>query len=207
MLRVYFCRLPAHEPIIPDGLLSTYRERKLLKQKNARVHLQSLCAELLLRHALRDSGFLTDGPLDIGTGKNGKPFLRGGECFFSLSHSAEAILCALCSREIGADIQIQTNAQTGLMKRCFTEAEQTYVSGADDPDAAFTKIWTEKESRCKLDGRGLALSPASFCVFDDEIAPLLWHGTEDEYHLAVCSDAVATDNVELFKVKTSVLFP
>ena len=207
MLRVYFCRLPEHEPVISPGLLSAYRKEKLLKQKNARVRLQSLCAELLLLHALADSGFPPDGPMDIGSDENGKPLLRGGECCFSLSHSADALLCALCSREIGADIQIQKRARAALMKRCFTLEEQSYVSGMEDQDAAFSEIWSKKESFCKLDGRGLALSPVSFSVFDDEIASLLWHGTEGEYHISVCSDAVKTENVKLTRVEASVLFP
>lgn len=207
MLNLYYCRLPEEEPAVPEGLLSAYREEKLKKQTNARARLQSVNAELLLRRALKDSGFPPNGPLDIGAGEFGKPFLRGGECFFSLSHSACELLCALGSREIGADIQVKTKARPSLMMRCFSEAEQSYVFDAADPDAAFTEIWVKKESLIKRIGRGLAIPLASFCVFDGEIAPLIWHTTEGEYHLAVCSDLIATEKPKLIEVKTSVLFP
>ena len=207
MLRVYYCRLPEKEIAVPDVLLSAYRTEKLKKQTNAQVRLRSLCSELLLRYALKDSGFLPDGPLDIAAGENGKPFLKSGACFFSLSHSADALLCALCGKEIGADIQQKTPAQSAVIKRFFTAQEQAYICDAPDPDAAFTEIWTKKESRCKQDGRGLALSPGSFCVFDAVLAPLFWHRTAGDYHLAVCSEAVMTEQVELIEIETSALLP
>ena len=207
MLRVYHCLLPEKEPALPAELISAYRKDKLKKQTNALLRLHSAAAELLLRYALHDSGYRVDGPLDIAVGRYGKPFLWNGACFFSLSHSARAILCALCDLEIGADIQIQSKAQDALLQRCLREDERSFVCGATDPNAAFTEIWAKKESFCKLDGRGLALSLGSFSVFDEAIAPLLAHKTAGEYHLAVSSEAVKTEQAEWIEVKTSVLFP
>lgn len=207
MLKAYFCRLPEKELPIPEASLSAYRTEELEKQTNARVRLQSVYSELLLRYALDDSGFPVCGPLEIGVGKHGKPFLKNGACFFSLSHSADALLCALCDREIGADIQKKSKAREGVIERCFTAEEQAFVRGESDHDAAFTAIWTKKESFCKRDGRGLALPLGSFSVFDAAIAPVLWHAATGEFHAAVCSDAVKTERPEWIEVKTDVLFP
>jgi 4'-phosphopantetheinyl transferase len=206
MLKIYFCRLTEKELPFSTERLSAYRREKLAKQTNARVRMQSAASELLLLYALEDSGHPAQGPLDIGTGGHGKPFLKNGACRFSLSHSADALLCALCDREIGADVQKKSRAQRAVIERCLTADEQACVRGASDPDAAFTAIWTKKESRCKLDGRGLALPLGSFSVFDEAIAPLLWHAAAGEYHVAVCSDAVRTERPEWIEVKTDALF-
>ena len=207
MLKLYYCRLPDSTPAVQTERLSAYRREKIEKQTNERVRLRSLTAELLLRHALRDGGFAVEGPLNIVVSEQGKPFLRDGRCFFSLSHSADMVLCALCDREIGADIQIASKANDALIRRFFTEDERDYICRAQDPDAAFSEIWTEKESYCKMDGRGLALPLGSFSVFDPRIAALLWHTTAGEYHLALCSDTVKTEQPEPIEVETGVLFP
>ncbi len=207
MLKLYYCRLPDRTPAVPMELLSAYRQEKLEKQKNEQARLRSLTAELLLRYALNDCGFSVDGPLDIGVSEQVKPFLRDGRCFFSLSHSADMVLCALCDREIGADIQIASKANDTLIRRFFAEDERDFICSAQDPDAAFSEIWTEKESYCKMDGRGLALPLGSFSVFDPRIEALLWHTTAGEYHLALCSEKLNTERPELIEVKTGVLFP
>ncbi len=207
MLRLYFCRLPVTEPPFPEKLLSSYRREKLEKQKNARVRLQSLGSELLLRHALRDSGFMIEGPLDIAAGEYGKPSLKNGACCFSLSHSGDMLLCALCGREIGADIQLKEKVRPELIQRFFTAEERTFIFNAADPDAAFTGVWAKKESVCKRDGRGLALPLGSFSVLDEDIVPFLWQEKIGEYYMAVCSDALTEELPELIEVETGVLLP
>ena len=207
MLRLYYSRIPDEEYTIPAELLSSYRAEKIEKLNNARARRQSAAAELLLRFALTDSGFSMDGPPDIAVGKYGKPFLRSGECFFSLSHSADALICALSDREIGADVQLRSAAQPTLIERFLAEDERSYILAAADPDGAFTEIWTKKESYVKRDGRGLAPPLGSFCVFDGAIAPLLWHASAEEYHLALCSEAVTAERPELIEVKADALFP
>ena len=197
MLKLYYCRLPDSAPDVPSELLSAYRREKLEKQTNERVRLRSL----------RDGGFAVDGPLNIVVSERGKPFLQGGGCFFSLSHSADAVLCALGDRNVGADIQIASKANEALIGRFFSEEERAFVRGSEDPDRAFTEIWTKKESFCKMDGRGLALPLGSFSVFDPHTAALLWHTTAGEYYLALCSDTVKTERPEVIEVETGVLFP
>ena len=206
MLKLYYCRLSDSAPDVPSELLSAYRREKIEKQTNERVRLRSLISELLLRHAMRDGGFAVDGPLNIVVSEQGKPFLRDGGCFFSLSHSADAALCALGDRNVGADIQIASKANEALIGRFFSEEERAFVRGAEDPDRAFSEVWAKKESFCKMDGRGLALPLGSFSVFDPRIAALLWHTTAGEYHLALCTDMLNTDRPEPIEVRTGVLF-
>ena len=205
MLKVYYCLLGEEASDIPHGLLSAYREEKLAVQKAPLVRRQSLFSELLLRFALKDNGLASDSPLEITVGEYGKPRLRGGGLCFNLSHSGDALLCALSDREIGADVQRKTLVKLPLMRRFFAEDEQSYVLSAADADEAFTEIWTKKESRCKLSGKGLSLPLRSFSVLDVEISPLLWHRREGEYHIAACGEAVRDGQIDWIEVKTGLL--
>ena len=197
MLKLYYSKITEEPVSISESILSPYRREKISKQTNARVREQSVCSELLLRYALNDSGFSVEGPLDLTTGEYGKPFLKSGECFFSLSHSGEVVFCALSDKEIGADVQKRSAENPPLIKRYYSEDEQAYVAQAADRDEAFTEIWTMKESCCKLDGRGLALPLDSFSVFDGQFRSLIWHAVIGDYHFALCSEAINDDLPEL----------
>lgn len=205
MLRVYFCRPDGDAPELAEGLLSAYRREKLAALKVPRTRSESVFSELLLRYALSDSGFPVDTPLAIEAGEHGKPYLTGGECFFSISHSAGAVLCALSDREIGADLQIRTKAKPPLMERFFSEDERKYILSAENTEEAFTEIWTKKESWCKLSGLGLALPLKSFSVLDESISPLMLHRRAGEYHMSVCGEAARGGEIEWIEVKTDAL--
>ena len=40
-------------------------------------------------------------------GEYGKPYLASGDLFFNLSHCGDMVVCAVCDREVGVDIQGQ----------------------------------------------------------------------------------------------------
>ena len=205
MLKAYFCRLSAETPTVPEELLSSYRKEKLAAQNAPLLRRQSLFSELLLRYALRDCGYSSELPLEITVGEYGKPRLRDGEYCFSISHSAEMLLCALSDREIGADVQLRSKAKRELMERFFTAEELNYVLASEDADDALTEIWTKKESFCKLSGKGLALPLPSFSVLDAQISPLLEHRKIEGYHAAVCGEAVREGEIKWIEVKTDAL--
>lgn len=197
--------LPELEPPFRTELFSDYRSKKLAAQKNALVRRRSIVSELLLRCALRDCGFDVSAALPIELGEQGKPYLRGNPCYFSLSHSSSAVLCALSDHELGADIQILSPANDGLMRRFFSPDEREYVLSSRDTAAAFTEIWCKKESYCKADGRGLAISLSSFSVLDKTIAARIYHTTAGEYHLAVCLAGDAPREIPIEHVENSAL--
>ena len=78
---------------------------------------------------------------------HGKPVLRDyPDLHFSLSHSGNAVLCALDRRPVGADIE---------MIRRRNLRERTSIEQAASPELCFTRLWTRKESYLKLTGEGL----------------------------------------------------
>ena len=149
MLRIYYADVSAL-PENPEGLpLSRYRLEQLNRVRPALRRRQGIGAELLLIRALRELDGDLALPLDILTEQGGKPYLACGTPHFSLSHSGRFAACALSDKTVGLDIQLQSPCRESLVHRFFAPEEQRYVLASEDRDAAFTEIWSKKESRLK----------------------------------------------------------
>ena len=159
--------------------IDALRREKLEKIKNQADRKRSLCAGLLLNYAIRqfyqgnDSrqqpveelslaevlaipGQQYDYRLDPG----GKPFLADlPGFFFNLSHSGDYVLCAWDEQEIGADLQkIERPVTDALAKKVLTQAEYANFCklSVAERTREFYRVWTIKESCCKLTGKGLS---------------------------------------------------
>ena len=89
-------------------------------------------------------------------GSHGKPVLRDHPALhFSLSHSGNAVLCALDRRPVGADIEMIRRKNLAYLLSVFSAAEQASIERAASPEVCFTRLWTRKESYLKLTGEGL----------------------------------------------------
>ncbi len=186
MLRIYYADVSAL-PENPEGLpLSRYRLEQLNRVRPAMRRRQGIGAELLLIRALRELEGDLALPLDILTEEGGKPYLACGTPYFSLSHSGRFAACVLSDRAVGLDIQLQSPCRESLVHRFFAPEEQRYVLASEDRDAAFTEIWSKKESRLKADGTGLTVSLSAFSVLDRAEQERIWHSRVGELHLSVC---------------------
>lgn len=194
MLRVYIADISGLD-LQPAVLkLSAYRLSRLEKVKSELNKKRGIAAELLLNYAIRELCPETELPLDIYADENEKPYLRGRELFFSLSHSGHYSLCAVSDRELGADIQEQVPFKERLARRFFTAEEFAYILGSSNRDYAFSKVWALKESTIKAFGLGLKMPLNAFSLqFGEEIGIRgeswkLWHTCVSGYHVAVCSE-------------------
>ena len=206
MIKLYLTFLSGELTDPPWELISEYRKQKLLTQRNALSRRQSLCAELLLRHAMKSCGIEPETPLVIEKGENGKPALRGKACCFNLSHSQDAVFCAISDMEIGADVQLIRMAQTSLVDRYFCRDEREYILASPEQNTAFTEIWAAKESYCKASGLGLSCPLSSFSVLDSKIAARLWHKQIDNYQLAVYCEGEIPSDLQIQTVDQDALF-
>ncbi|MGI5977830.1 MAG: 4'-phosphopantetheinyl transferase family protein, partial [Candidatus Limivicinus sp.] len=164
--------------------LSDYRMSRLKNLKGKMQRQQSIGAGLLLNYAIQRLAPGMGIPPDIVTGKYGKPELRGGELFFSLSHSKNMAACAVSDGEIGIDIQITSDGSEKLIKRIFREDERKYIESHPDRQYAFTELWSLKESYIKARGMGLKIPLSGFSVFE---TAGMWHAAAGEFHIGVCS--------------------
>lgn len=90
----------------------------------------------------------------------GKPYLEGESGFyFSLSHSGAYALCACAPFEIGADLQITDRpAGDNLAGKIMTQNEYEFYKklSEEEKKQEFYRVFSCKESCCKLTGKGLA---------------------------------------------------
>lgn len=145
-----------------EAIFSRYRLDKLRAAKSAARRAEGICAERLLIYALRDTVPEIGFPVEIVTAESGKPELADVPLRFSLSHSGERCACAVYDRAIGVDIQKRAAADMRILERRFTPREREYVLNSADREAAFTRVWTMKESYVKAFGAGIPLN--SFCT-------------------------------------------
>ena len=139
-------------------LLSAERRMYIEKLKNpkaARLFFGCRCtavfcfAEMQLYRAARKS---KKTPL-------GKPYLKGIDFQFNLSHSGTYALCAYSNRNIGADLQQMKEKLPEKTKKSCRRTKQLFLAKFAQPEQTqlFYRLWARKESLIKWDGRGLRL--------------------------------------------------
>lgn len=123
----------------------------------------------LLRTILAAYLELKPGEIQFQYNAQGKPFLRNQAIRFSVSHSAERVLCAFCKNfEVGVDLERvreMPDAST-LAQRFFAPSEYTELceAGPANRTTVFFCCWTRKEAYIKATGQGLSLPLNSFQV-------------------------------------------
>lgn len=147
--------------------LSEQRREKMLRFRFARDRVLSATAFLLLRLGLAQSYGITTTPI-FCLEDRGKPSLRGGGPHFSLSHCHRAVLCALHTEPIGADVECWDSfspkrTSKGLLARIFSPQEQADIAAAPNSEQAACALWTAKESCGKCTGQGLTDAPQPMC--------------------------------------------
>ncbi len=124
----------------------------LAEKSNRDSARESLAALVLLGRAAEWMGMETD-ELVLLRSQNGKPFFRGGEAEFSLTHSKGYVAAALSDEgEVGIDLEASeydTDKARRLAERYFCDREkEAFLRTPKD----FLRIWTKKEACVKLLG-------------------------------------------------------
>lgn len=194
-----------------------YPERKsrVLAFRRREPAYTSIVAGLLLQTLVEETLGIPPQALILEKNENGKPTVQGHlEFYFNLSHAGDYVVLAHGDAPLGVDIE-QIRAQNlHVAKRCYTEAEYAYVTGADfeenqvgdilvekqeakigtdmmvlnssvDINNRFFYLWTMKESYLKLTGDGISVPLNSF-----EIDPLqqVVRGTPYRYFMRRMDD-------------------
>ncbi len=127
----------------------------------------SVGARALLAAVFDMLGYRLSG-LVIARGACGKPYISGPcPLHFSLSHSGDIVMCAVCDVPVGCDTEYTGRRRPRVAGRFFSEGERAYLSGAEgagEDGDAFFRLWTLKESFQKLTGLGFALPMSEFTV-------------------------------------------
>lgn len=140
------------------------RREKLDALRAPEARRLSLGAGLLLNYALAAEGL---SPMDCALTEYGKPYFPALPDFhFSLSHSADRVLCAVSPAPVGCDVEGTGRYNPKLAERCFHPDESAWLFSlpeAERPDG-FLRLWTCKESFIKAVGLGLGMPLRDFAV-------------------------------------------
>ena len=181
-----------------DAIPWNARKEKINSFRFEKDRRLSLGAGIVLETVLWDFE-VTD--LRIRIEENGKPVLESGEIFFSVSHSGTMAVCAASRAPIGADAEEIRPVQRDSVMRFLHEEEQEMIRNAEDPDLAFFRIWTRRESLGKRSGEGIArsLRKESLVSFHPADA-IFFHEFFVNHHLiTVCTEE--RDSVRFLKTE------
>lgn len=92
---------------------------------------------------------------EFETTEFGKPYISG-ERQFNISHSKGVIVVAISDEPVGVDIEKQKEFSNSLSSRIFSIEEQTTSKASNNPNKEFLKLWVQKESLIKLEGKTIA---------------------------------------------------
>ena len=117
--------------------------------------ISSALAYILLRMALyREYGIIKKPLFEFG--ENKKPYLKDRrDIFFSLSHCADAVMCAAGSTEVGADIQDYNEKISGFSDMILHHEEAEMIKSVSCPEREMICLWSIKEAYGKYCGTGI----------------------------------------------------
>ena len=136
------------------GVVSAQRRAQALAYKH--LHGQYCCLKSyeMLMHLLHTTLYACHTPPTFLYNEHGQPRIEGGPCF-SISHCKNAIAVAISHSPIGIDIEHLRTAKPELVARTMNQGEQERIWQSENPDRAFTQLWTQKEAVLKMLGTGI----------------------------------------------------
>ena len=162
--------------------------RKLLiphKQKS------KIASDNLCRHAISEFCNVSPDSIEFGITEKGKPYAKGLEIYFNISHSGDLAVCAVSDKEIGIDIEKIRKINPNSAKKFAAEAEIEYINSHRN---GFFEIWTLKEAYFKCIGTGLGADIKNVC-FETENEKIIcsekgfncsFHNIAEGYICSVC---------------------
>ena len=93
------------------------------------------------------------GSFELKRTKNGKPYIEGNPLYFSLSHSGDKAVIALCDKPVGVDFELfGAHKFESVLSRLTARERQEIQSD----EKKFLENWTAKEAYIKMVGGTIA---------------------------------------------------
>ena len=136
--------------------LTDYRKKRVNQCKREEVKRLSLATGHLMVRVLRKYGV---DPEKVSIGEFGKPFLSGGELYFSLANENTQAIMAVSKRDIGCDLERVTMSRYSqlMVDNKYLPGEKEYINSLpfEERLLPFFRAWTQKEAYGKLLGTGI----------------------------------------------------
>ena len=128
-----------------------------------------LLGRLLLINGLKSYG-KNFNELIIQYSKYGKPYFKGSNIKFNISHSGDIVVCVITDFcEIGIDIEEIKDIYIDDYKNQFSEKEFVKIEESKIKHEYFFKFWTRKEAVIKANGMGISIPLNSFEVINSVV--------------------------------------
>lgn len=148
--------------------------------------------EMLARQAISEWCGVPEESITFEIAEHGKPYAKGLNVEFNISHSADMVVCVVDDNPVGVDIEKIRPVDLNTAKRIFSEEEIRYIFGCA-PDTKdynhylndailqrFFELWTKKEAYGKLVGKGINISHQL------ETNRVFKHYVENQYSITIC---------------------
>ncbi|MBR3779734.1 MAG: 4'-phosphopantetheinyl transferase superfamily protein [Clostridia bacterium] len=166
--------------------------RKLLVPQKQKL---KIAADHICRKAISEFCGIPAQDIEFSVSEFGKPYIKGLNVHFNISHSGDCAVCAVSDKEIGVDIEKIRSINPETSKRFACENEQDYIDSHTD---GFFEIWTLKEAYFKCIGTGLGadIKTVSFEISESGIScseksfDCLFHQIADGYICSTCEQLI-----------------
>ncbi len=180
--------------------LSSFVDReKLLKIESMRFSSDSklrLYTHYIVGAYLEQKRMCKRGEIKYSYGKNGKPYVKGSNIKFNVSHSKNSLAVLFSSNDVGVDIESRRNVDLDIAKRYFTHSEQEYIFSEKNNVQRFLYIWTRKESYLKYTGDGIFKKMCDIDVLSKQVGDITQTFVlGDSVVSATCSDAILNKHI------------
>ena len=194
--------------------VSPERRQRIETTKRTETKAALLGAGLLLDEVLKKSFGLSD--VETETNEYGKPSLKNHpELHFNLSHSGDFAVLTVSDTACGVDVE-NTNRPheaMGVANRFFSRNEYAAMMLSHNPNEAFCRLWTLRESYVKMRGKGFAIGLSTMkCDFHRGVCTMYQdHLPQTDaffkeyrdipgYRVSVCTNEAAEHSISEWKL-------
>ncbi len=141
------------------------KQEHILKQRIKQNADNMLVGGILAKAVIKKTFGIDFEKQEFAYSEHGKPYLPHYPCVhFNLSHSEEYVVCGVCDKPIGVDIQKISKYNPDVAKRVCNEEEFKQIEEGSDKSSEFTMLWTQKEAVLKMHGTGISGGNLKNCL-------------------------------------------
>ena len=126
-------------------LLSEDRKQAILRKRFEADRIASVLGEHLARQAISTLSGIPMEQIEFWRNEDGKPFCKNADVYFSVSHSKNAVICAVSDSPIGADVELIREVNFDITRFAFLGSDMDCLNSSADEQSKrerFFEIWT-----------------------------------------------------------------
>ncbi|WP_343685743.1 4'-phosphopantetheinyl transferase family protein [Chryseobacterium gleum] len=142
-------------------------QQAILKYRRWQDAQLSLLGKVLLQYGVKTYYNIAD--IEVGILPNKKPYLKGQQLHFNISHSKDMVVCAIAQYPLGIDVECN-DPKISYQDYIFqmTARELVEIQNTEDKIKGFFTYWTRKEAVIKAHGAGMMIPLESFEIANNE---------------------------------------